>query len=141
MKRYLLFFLLSFSTILIIYGCGTINAKIVDNETNQDIDVVELTDKLILVDYSLDNMDRGNHDYMTINSDKKIVIDHEVSAYHRGDVIYYNTSGYSNKDTDLHLEDKLIARVVGLPGEKVEIRKGNVYIDGKKLEAFMQCLP
>ncbi len=37
---------------------------------------------------------------------------------------------------DLNLAEHHISRVVGLPGEKIEIRKGKVYIDEMKLESF-----
>lgn len=45
----------------------------------------------------------------------------------RGDIIVFRPNGNENSHY-------YIKRVVGLPGEKVEIREGGIYIDGKKLE-------
>jgi signal peptidase I len=44
----------------------------------------------------------------------------------RGDIIVFASSEDPTKD--------LIKRVVGLPGETVRIAKGQVYINGKKIE-------
>lgn len=48
----------------------------------------------------------------------------------RGDIVVfrYPIDDAQGKGT------KFIKRIIGLPGEKVEIKKGAVYIDGKKLE-------
>ena len=48
----------------------------------------------------------------------------------RGDIVVfrYPIDDAQGKGT------KFIKRIIGLPGEKVEIRKGAVYIDGEKLE-------
>lgn len=47
----------------------------------------------------------------------------------RGDVVVF-TSHLKDKNGN---EKKLIKRVVGLPGESVEVRDGSVYINGEKL--------
>ena len=44
---------------------------------------------------------------------------------HRGDIVAF----WSPEDPDL----RLVKRVIGLPGETIEVRGGDVYIDGKKL--------
>jgi len=44
----------------------------------------------------------------------------------RGDVIVFHSPGNPRKD--------FIKRVVGLPGEEVEMREGQVFIDGTRLE-------
>ena len=52
---------------------------------------------------------------------------YRISKPSRGDVIVFLPNGSQNS----HL---YVKRVVGLPGEKVQIREGNVYIDGVLLE-------
>ena len=52
---------------------------------------------------------------------------YRISKPSRGDVIVFLPNGSQNS----HL---YVKRVVGLPGEKVQIREGTVYIDGVHLE-------
>jgi len=109
---------------------------IIDDQTIPEIPIVEVTPNMIIIEYGIDNMDRGNHDYETIGTGKRIVVDPEVSGFQRGDVIYFTTPEYSNGNPNLNLAGHHISRIVGLPGEKIEIRKGQVYIDEMKLESF-----
>lgn len=110
--------------------------SIIDDQTVAAIPIVEVTPSLFTVEYSVDNMDRGNHDYETVGTDKRIVIDPEVLAFKRGDVVYFKVPIYSNGNFGLNLAEHQISRVVGLPGEKFEIKKGQVFINNQKLEAF-----
>jgi len=48
-----------------------------------------------------------------------------VHGPRRGDIVVINLPGQT---------EMLIKRVVGLPGETVEVRRGEVYIDGKRLD-------
>ena len=48
----------------------------------------------------------------------------------RGDVVIFKTDLKDDKGKDKNL----IKRVIGLPGETVEIKEGYVYVDGKKLD-------
>ena len=52
---------------------------------------------------------------------------YKVSSPERGDIIVYKTSG--SDDAALH-----IGRVIGLPGETVQIVDGIIYIDGEALQ-------
>lgn len=64
-----------------------------------------------------------------LHTDQRLVVEkvsYDFHAPHRGDVVVL-------KVTD-DAEDLLIKRVIGLPGETVEIKNGHVYIDGKILE-------
>lgn len=56
----------------------------------------------------------------------RIIIDITFSEVKRGDVIVF----YTNADRD----KVYFKRVIGLPGETVTFVKGDVYIDGKKIE-------
>lgn len=110
--------------------------SIIDDQTVPEIPIVEVTRNMFTVEYGMDNMDRGNHDYYTLGRAKRIVIDPEIEIFERGEVIYFNTTKYSSGYPDFVLGDQHISRVVGLPGEKIEIIKGQVFIDDQKLEAF-----
>jgi signal peptidase I len=116
---------------------------------NQDIPFVEVSGSMFTIEYNVANMDRGQYEYITIITRNKIVIDPLVKNYQRGDVVYYKTPEYINgiqglekknlslrENLGLNIEENQISRVVGLPGEKIEIRKGQVYINDTKLETF-----
>ncbi|WP_394119950.1 signal peptidase I [Planococcus donghaensis] len=104
-----------------------------DNQTKQ-IELVEAKENTRLLEWSSDAMDRGNHDYNTIIHSSLVVV-MEYQEVNRGDVVYYKTPESAiNKNPQL--PEHYIARVVGLPGETVEIREGQVYVDDKKLETF-----
>src|SRR5215470_16928686 len=45
----------------------------------------------------------------------------------RGDIVVFEPNGYTPD------EDRLIKRLIGLPGEKIEFRSQSVYINGTKL--------
>ncbi|MBM7866057.1 signal peptidase I [Heliobacterium gestii] len=57
-----------------------------------------------------------------------VLIDRMHHQYERGDIVIFDAPEALKKD------EVLIKRVIGLPGETVEVRKGHVYIDGKMLE-------
>ena len=109
---------------------------IIDDQTVLEIPIVEVAPNMITVEYAIDNMDRGNHDYETIGTGNRIVVDPGVSGFQRGDVIYFTTPKYSNGNPNVNLARHHISRVVGLPGERIEFREGKVYIDEMKLESF-----
>ena len=64
----------------------------------------------------------GNGDVTLVN---RIVYD--ATAPKRGDIIVFKPKGNENSHY-------YIKRIVGLPGETVEIIEGKVYIDGERLE-------
>lgn len=95
-----------------------------DTDTSPTIEYVTPTEKTFLIDWLSDSMDRGDHDYMT-SEHSKLVVYSVTNNLKRGDVIYFEDSS-----------EKYIARIVGLPDEKITIKSGQVYINGKKLDAF-----
>lgn len=64
----------------------------------------------------------------TLHSSQRVVIEKITYRFHgprRGDIVVIDSSEQS---------EMLIKRVVGLPGETVEVRKGRVYVNGELLE-------
>lgn len=110
--------------------------SIFDDQTVADMPIVEVTPGLLTIEYYVDNMDRGSHDFITRGTDRKIVVDPTELDFQRGDIIYFSAPEYSNGNPDLNLAEQQLSRIVGLPGEKIEIKKGQVFINNQKLEAF-----
>lgn len=105
-----------------------------DDLTKPEVETIEPTENTMLVEWGSDSMDRGNHDYDTITH-SSLVVEIGYPEVNRGDVVYYKTPEAAvNKNPNL--PEYYIARVVGLPGETVEIREGQVYVDDKKLDTF-----
>ncbi|WP_052455560.1 signal peptidase I [Bhargavaea cecembensis] len=95
-----------------------------DLKTEESLKEVSQDDHTFSLEWSVDSMDRGNHNLDTeVNG--KLVVSKNIEPLERGDIIYYE-----------HDQDEHIGRVVGLPGETVEIKKGQVFIDGRKLDTF-----
>jgi len=66
----------------------------------------------------------------TINADDLIAVankTYEASLPMRGDVIVF-VAPFNEKK-------KFAKRIVGLPGEKIEIRAGRIYVNGKRIES------
>ncbi|KOR89234.1 signal peptidase I [Paenibacillus solani] len=105
---------------------------ITDSITKPTIKTVtknELDSGQVIYNHNYDNMDRGNHDLEgEVVIDLKYYNEHAIS---RGDIVYF-----TNPETKKNLGEYSISRVIGLPGEKVKIEKGQIYINGKLLDAF-----
>ena len=66
----------------------------------------------------------------TLNHDEEIIIDklsYKFSKPDRFDVIVFMQEGKEHEYYN-------VKRILGLPGEKIQIKDGNVYIDGKRIE-------
>lgn len=64
----------------------------------------------------------------TLHSSQRVVIEKVTYRFHgprRGDIVVVNSSRQS---------EMLIKRVIGLPGETIEVRDGRVYVNGQLLE-------
>jgi signal peptidase I len=63
----------------------------------------------------------------TINKEDKVLVSriHNLNNLKRGDVIVF----YSDE-----LSETLVKRLIGLPGDKIEIKDGVVFINGQKTE-------
>lgn len=96
---------------------------ITDPHTPETLSKISLPDNTFTIQWLSDTMDRGNHDLNT-NVHGNLVVSNEVEDLKRGDIIYYE------------MDQQLIGRIIGLPGESVEIREGQIYINNKKLDTF-----
>ncbi|TYS69622.1 signal peptidase I [Sutcliffiella horikoshii] len=113
--------------LLTLMGCSSNSPSgtVSDNDTDANVSIIkEVEPDWIKHHYLSDNMDRGNHDYY----DQVLVIDPslEPSSYTRGDIVFFSNS----------TNDKMISRVIALPGETVKITDGQIFINDKKLDAF-----
>ncbi|AIY05411.1 hypothetical protein Plano_1446 [Planococcus sp. PAMC 21323] len=105
-----------------------------DVQTKPSTEMVVAKENTKLVEWESDAMDRGNHDYNTLTH-SSLVVEIGYEEANRGDIVYYKTPE-SAISKNPQLPEYYIARVVGLPGETVEIRKGQVYVDDKKTDTF-----
>ncbi|MBS4207436.1 signal peptidase I [Bacillus sp. FJAT-50079] len=96
-----------------------------DEKTSQTISFIEANQShLLILDDRLDTMDYGNHDFYA----HELVIDptaYQQKKIKRGEVILYEQN-----------DDVLVARVIALPGETISIKKGQIFIDRRRLDAF-----
>lgn len=110
-----------------------------DPDTKPAIPVVkELDTSMVLYKYGHDAMDRGDYEYMK----HPVVVDqdfHTAQGLKRGDVVAYTIPEEGLKLNPYMTRDpriKNLARVVALPGETVEVKDAQIYIDGAKLDTF-----
>jgi signal peptidase I len=123
------------SIVVIILFLAACSAEtITDENTKPEVELVETTENTALIEWRSDAMDRGNHDYDTF-AHSELVVDLDYSDVNRGDVIYYKTPAAVLKRYPQSPED-YIGRVVGLPGETVEIKEGQVFINDKIVDTF-----
>ena len=80
----------------------------------------------------------------TLQVHDKLIVD--KLSYHftnpqRGEIVVFSpTDGIKRNNPELH--DAFIKRVIGLPGDKVEVTGGSVYINGQPLrENYIEALP
>ncbi|TYS55874.1 signal peptidase I [Sutcliffiella horikoshii] len=113
--------------LLVLMGCSfnSPSGTVSDNDTDVNVSIFkDVEPDWIEHHYLSDNMDRGNHDYY----DQVLVIDPslEPSSYTRGDIVFFSNS----------TNDKMISRIIALPGEKISISEGQIYINNQKLDTF-----
>ncbi|OXM16518.1 signal peptidase I [Paenibacillus herberti] len=130
MKNFLIF-LTTVITLLIIVGCSN-NEALTDSKTKNEIQTTEKKGDNLEVFYQMNNMVGRKDEYYS----KNILIDsnyYKSNPFNRGDVIYFNVPNDLEKIESIK---KQITRVVALEGEKVTIKKGQVYINDMKLDSF-----
>ncbi|MDN4608778.1 signal peptidase I [Sporosarcina highlanderae] len=107
---------------------------ITDDVTPERLDIAPQTEHTFLIEWGSDAMDRGKHDFET-HEHGKLVVSTDFNKLQRGQPVYYHMPPFEITKNPA-IPEMYIGRVVGLPGETVEIKGGQVYIDGKKLDTF-----
>lgn len=127
------------STFFILFTIGCDEQNITDPITQELPATVEKQQNFILVENNNDGMSRRHLDYDSqekgeIVVDPNYYIKNEVK---RGEVIYYRTPAINtNKYPRINPPEHNISRVIALPGEVVQLKKGQIYINEKKLDTF-----
>ncbi|PPA69568.1 signal peptidase I [Jeotgalibacillus proteolyticus] len=121
---------------LLLNACSSVSSSttqetITDDITQPVIENLVPPEDSIIIEWAADNMDRGQYDYYF--GEKMLVVDPNDSELERGDVIYFHTPEF---EYEFDVQDNSLARVVGLPGETIEIKEGHVFIDDKKFISF-----
>ncbi|GMK38791.1 hypothetical protein PCCS19_18450 [Paenibacillus sp. CCS19] len=130
-------FLLLVSTMILTLFLNGCSETIKDTATEMTIKSIPSPDPaLTKVKVQTDGMladlgyDNGRHPF---SLGQEVLVDinyYKTNNISRGDIVWFRIKQQTEyQDTD-------IARVVGLPGETVNIKKGQVYINGKRLDAF-----
>ncbi|MBD2211925.1 signal peptidase I [Nostoc linckia FACHB-104] len=78
----------------------------------------------------------------TIQPNDRLIIDkisYDFSNPNRGDIVVFNPTKILRSE---HYNEAFIKRVIGLPGEKVEVKNGRVYINDSPLkENYIEATP
>lgn len=119
--------------IFLMSGCST------DKTSMESINNSEKPKVLKTVDYKIDNMSRQRSEYHN-TEDGALVIDSEIDRMimKPGDIVYFIPPEFEGfKDNpDFKLADHYISRLIASEGDSVEIKKGVVYVNDKKLDGF-----
>ena len=107
---------------------------ITDDVTPERLETAPQNEHTFLIDWGSDSMDRGNHDFDTLEHGQ-LVVSTDFTTHERGQAVYYHTPP-SVIAKNAAIPEMYIGRVVALPGETIEIKSGQVYINKKRLDTF-----
>ncbi|MGD6831327.1 signal peptidase I [Sutcliffiella halmapala] len=107
---------------------------ITDPFTAPNLEKVKFEDGMSVVDYKSDNMEQGDNPYNYLHRSLVISQKFDEEDLSRGDVVYYVEPGDTFQD--IQSDKNRIARIIAMPGESIEIVKGQVFINDKKLDTF-----
>ncbi|WNR46855.1 S26 family signal peptidase [Paenibacillus roseipurpureus] len=123
------------TTAMLLSGCRE-NRSITDSTTKYDLPRMEqLGPNQLPYQLMQDGMLRSEQ-YAGGNT---LVVDphfYDAKLVDRGDVIYYKTSATDEEIKNKKRMEFDVARVIALPGETVTVQKGQVYINGHRLDTF-----
>lgn len=96
------------------------------------------------ITYSQIIIDGYQFESMTTETGDKVILEPRQKIFKRGDVVYYKTPEHTSKQQNLslkenpglHVEEHQLSQIVGLPGETIAIKKGQIYINDEKLDNF-----
>ncbi|MBD2848495.1 signal peptidase I [Paenibacillus sp. IB182496] len=126
---FLLLGLLGFAPALLREYAPVAPAAITDADTPVELPLLRPVGNQFAFDPMYDNMDQGRKVLM-----EGALVDPDYYRSHalrRGDIVYYDGSLLSDR-----LQQQELSRVVGLPGETISIRDGQLYVDGMRLDTF-----
>lgn len=134
-----MWFKIFISAFFIFLTIGCDNQTITDPYTQESPKKVEQQQKFILVENNNDGMSRRNLEYDS-QEVGKLVVDpnyYKQHKFQRGEVIYYKMPSI-DMSKYLRITPPIynVSRVIALPGEVVQIKKGRIYVNGKKLNTF-----
>lgn len=125
--------------LILLTGCSSGGDTVITDNMTSKIPqiIIELKPNYVTIEYHYDNMDMG-HLYYHVSESGNVVIDpdyYKQNSATRGEVIYYKPL-QPLKPMDINIPEYTISRIIALPGEKIKISKGQIYINGNKLDAF-----
>lgn len=126
--------LISFIIVFIMAGCN--GGKITDPVTEETIPTLEPGEDHYIFQTFHFGMAQKDHEY----DHQELIFDlsyYNQQPIQRGDVVLFKfTEAYQNTKEYLSDREKDISRVIALPGEKVSIKKGQIFINDNKLDTF-----
>ncbi|PYI57485.1 signal peptidase I [Paenibacillus flagellatus] len=143
MKKMIFFkFFVPILSLLLLVSCQE-KGSIVDATSTQKpeklYDSKSLPANHVVFEFRNDTMQRDFTFPLNVVADKDFYKNNPVQ---RGDIVLVELPedmAKQNKNVpeeSLHIERKQLLRVVGLPGETIDIRKGQVFINDRKLDTF-----
>ncbi|MBP1931993.1 signal peptidase I [Ammoniphilus resinae] len=129
--------IISFLFVLFLVGCSEQSVEtITDSDTKEEVPIINtITSDMIVIHPMNDAMDRGNHDFFN----RDVVVDtmhYKKNELKRGDIIHFELPKKADQQQSNEGKTDSLTRVIALAGEKVKIKKGQFYINGKKLDTF-----
>ncbi|MCR2821644.1 S26 family signal peptidase [Lederbergia panacisoli] len=110
------------------------NATIIDRSTPRYLPFIEsLHGDQYVIQYIYDDMEEWQWEHRLI--DKDLIVEPNYKIINRGDIVYFKPTKVMIESA-VQLSEFGVSRIVALPGETISISKGQIMIDGKKLETY-----
>ncbi|WP_339224092.1 signal peptidase I [Paenibacillus sp. FSL W7-1332] len=129
----------AFILLFLVTGCHiqestpqTISDTVTPYYVSEMKDVPEDT---ILIENLIDEMDQGTFEYHS-GEWGKFVVNPNQREFNRGDVVYIETPKEALKNQPPYIPETKILRIVVMPGERLKVKKGQIFINDLRLDAF-----